>query len=211
MRSCEEKTAQLIQQSEERTAKVIKNEIAAIASEVTNKFQTQISQLRFEVDKISQEVRKKTAWIHGLPEPPNENWQELDAALETLRLKMGLPEKLDYDDAFHVGKPRNGQTRPVILKLMRLRDKKLMMAWKGSLKGSNILINNDINKEDRIKDSILRKMSKALLKDNPGSSTQLRGGQLQHKIGPNITVYAVNDNIEVTKNHGGRLPHQKHI
>jgi polyhydroxyalkanoate synthesis regulator phasin len=211
MKSCEENTALLIQQSEERTAKVIKNEIAAIASEVTNKFQTQISNLQGEVHKISQEIRKKTVWIHGLPESPNEKWQELDAAIETLRKKMGLLEKIDYDDAFRVGKPRNGHTRAVVLKLMRLQDKKLMMSKKGSLKGTNIFINNDINKEDRIKESILRKVSKSLLKDNPGSSTQLRRGQLQHKIGSTIEVYVVNENGEVIKNHGGRQPHQMDI
>jgi hypothetical protein len=91
---------------------------------------------------------------------------------------------------------------------MRLRDKKLLMSKKSILKGSKIFINDDIPNEVRIKESILRKASKKLTQDNPGSKTQLRRGQLIHKNGPITEVFEIDSKGEVVKLQSGLRQHQ---
>jgi hypothetical protein len=91
IKTSEERTALLIQQSEDRTANIIKSEIAAITCEVANKFEAETSALKFEVQKFDNEARKKTVWIHGLPEVAKETWRELNASLDNLATQLALP------------------------------------------------------------------------------------------------------------------------
>lgn len=199
IKGSEVSTARLIQQSEERTAILIKSETTNIVCELTQNFQQKLSEIQSEIRQIDNEVRRKNIWIHGLPEVANEKWQELDSAIHDLKTKMGVPKDFDYDDVFRIGKPRVGHIRPVLMKLVRLRDKKLIMSKRGNLKGTKIFLNDDISKEIRIKDGILRKTAKKLQQDFAGSTTQLRRGMLFHQMGSITESYKVDEKGQVVK------------
>jgi hypothetical protein len=199
IKGSEVSTARLIQQSEERTANLIKSETTNIVCELTQNYQQKLSEIQKEIRQIDNEVRKKNVWIHGLPEVANEKWQDLDKAIVDLRTQMGLSKDFDYDDVFRVGKPRVGHTRPVLMKLVRLRDKKLMMSKRGTLKGTKIFLSDDVPKDTRIKDGILRQAAKKLQQDFAGSKSQIRRGILLHQMGSVTESYHVDDKGQVVK------------
>jgi hypothetical protein len=136
----------LILKSEER----IKSEITDVRKDMAD-FKTEVmgqigfinseaQLMKIEFSKVTSQLRKKNLVIQGLREKKQESWKDLEVAIDELYKKLGIPVKPDYDDCFRLGKPNVGKVRPVLLKLIRLRDKKLIMSLTKNLKGSNIFV-----------------------------------------------------------------------
>jgi hypothetical protein len=111
---------------------------------------------------------------------------------------MGLSNNFYYDDVFRVGKPRVGHIRPLLMKLVRLRDKKLM-SKRGSLKGIKIFMSDDVSKDTRIKDGILRHAAKKLQQGFAGSKSQIRRGIPLNQMGSVTEFYHADDKRQVVK------------
>ncbi|OXA51476.1 hypothetical protein Fcan01_13644 [Folsomia candida] len=99
--------------------------------------------------------RHKAVVITGLPEATKETMATLTATLLEMTTAMGIAS-FDFDKAFRVGKATAGKgPRPVIVKLLRSRDKWTLFAQKKQLyasktgKFAQVYINEDMTKEER--------------------------------------------------------------
>lgn len=193
----------LVLKSEER----IKSDISSIRkdlvkyqSEVFDKISelsTQVRCLKLELKNVSTQIRKKNLIIQGLPEKKDETWMELEKAIQDLYTKLGISVKPDYDDCFRIGKIQPGKPRPIILKLIRLKDKKMILSQTKKLKGTKIYVNEDHDKEDRRKLSILRTKEKELRKDHPEAKVYIRGQTLICKKGHTSQFFNVDESMQV--------------
>jgi hypothetical protein len=193
----------LVLKSEER----IKSEISDIRqdfvnfrSEVFQKISVinaQVQSLKLELKSVATQIRKKNLIIQGLPEKKDETWMDLEKSVTELYEKLGISVKPDYDDCFRLGKPQLGKVRPIILKLIRLKDKKMILSQTKKLKGTNIYVNEDHDKDDRRKLSILRAKERELRKDNPEAQVYIRGQTLIFKKGSTSQFFNVNETMQV--------------
>jgi hypothetical protein len=156
--------------------------------------------------------RKKNLLIYELPEPTTgkETPAELRHTLKDLASELGYAE-LDYDDAFRIGKATAKGLRPILLKLLRTRDKfdifnakkKLYLNAAGkpdkTKEYSNIYINDDLSPEERTKEKSLRDFMKQLRKGDPTIKGSVRNGKLiTRKGGIASTRYAAQPDGTVT-------------
>lgn len=137
----------------------------------------------------TQNGNKKNVIIFGLMEDKNEAPTTLYGKVTELATAMGLPD-LDFDDARRLGKPTPGKTRPVLLQLLRTRDKWTVFSakktlWTGadgrpdaSKKFAKISINEDMSKEERKTNADLRGKLKDLRKVDKDLMGIIRGGIL---------------------------------
>jgi hypothetical protein len=132
-----------------------------------------VTDLNKNLQKIESNDMKRNIIIYGYDEKARENWKELDAKLEDLRLKLGLGQKIDYDLAFRLGKPRPGESRPILIKLLRTRDKFEILSAAKNLKGTNIYIHQDMTPEDRKTNALLRKHIKDVKQTNPDAKCKV--------------------------------------
>jgi 3'-phosphoadenosine 5'-phosphosulfate sulfotransferase len=206
---------ELVMKSEERIKSEIsdvKNELEAFKQQFIEKVEfvnVKMESLKLEVSEVSYQMRKKNVIIHGLPEKKNEGWVDLEAAVADLYKQLGLPCNPDFDDCFRLGKPAEGKMRPVLLKLIRFRDKKLIMSQTKSLKGTKIYINDDQSKDERKKLSILRLKERELRKDHPEARVYIRGQILIYKKGTTTKIYQVNADLKVTEQARGIQEHEE--
>ncbi|OXA37699.1 hypothetical protein Fcan01_27498 [Folsomia candida] len=132
------------------------NKIVALESKITL-LEGKLSTL--ESGKTTPD-RHKSIIISGLPEPAKETPAQLTATIIEMTKTMMI-DNFDMDDAFRVGKsnPTKGP-RPVILKLLRSRDKWQIFSNKKNLymkdgkvdksgKFASIFINEDMTAEER--------------------------------------------------------------
>jgi len=113
-----------------------------------------------------------------VPESDEETWKELDKIIDDLSAKLELGEKLDYDDINRLGRNKPGKCRPILMKLVRKRDKKLIMAQRKCLKGTNIYIQDDLTPDERAEYNTPRSKFKELKDQHPDASVKLRTHQI---------------------------------
>jgi hypothetical protein len=165
------KTAELIKQSEERTVKAVKAQSDLVQSVLKQIAITEasVSRLSLEIQRISKKDRMRNIVIFGVSESATEQWTEVDVQIANIASKLGIAE-IDYDQAFRLGKKTAGKVRPILVKLLRTRDRFQIMGLRNRLKGTKIFINDDKDPQERQKDSILRK-KQAYLRKNSSEHT----------------------------------------
>jgi predicted nuclease with TOPRIM domain len=104
---------------------------------------TQVQKFQLELHKVN----KQNLIIQGLKKKKHETWKNLETVIKDLYKKLRLEGTAGYDDCFRLGKPKD-KARPVLLKLIRQRDKKLIMSHTKNLKGSNTYMNDDLSGEE---------------------------------------------------------------
>jgi len=97
--------------------------------------------------------------VHGISEAKGEKWTDLDKHVENLSLKLGYTEKIDYDHAMRLGKFKAGQIRPILIKLVRQRDKFDILSRTRNLRGTTIGVEEDFTLAERQRKSLLRQKS----------------------------------------------------
>jgi hypothetical protein len=168
-----------------------------------NSVNTQVLRLKLELDGVTAQLRKKNLIIQGLPEKKDESWNDLENAIKELYEKLSIPGTPDFDDCFRLGKPAEGKIRPVILKLIRIRDKKMLLAQTRKLKGTKIFVNEDHSIEERKMLSILRSREKELRRDHPEARVYIRGKNLIFKKGLNSQIFFVNGAMQLEQKQRG--------
>jgi hypothetical protein len=192
----------LILQSEERTQSVVKSEVASVKSDFVkaiNNLEGKILSLKLELDAVNASLRKKNIIIQGLKEKKDETWKDLGTAITDFYTQLGITEKPDYDDCYRIGKPVAGKERPVMLKLLRQRDKKLIMSHRKNLKGTLIFVNDDQPKDVRKKLSVLRSKERDLRKQYPGARIFIRNQTLILKDRSISKQYIVNASDQIAE------------
>ena len=130
----------------------LKGELA-IQKAVTNaldkerkNLQDQVTRLETELEDLQQYTRRTNVLIHGLEEEPNEDTDK--KVLDILKSKLDLPLSLnDFGRSHRLGKLRHGAKRPIIVRFASYRQRKMTFDAKRKLKGSRIVITENLTKE----------------------------------------------------------------
>ncbi|XP_071504671.1 uncharacterized protein [Diadema antillarum] len=129
--------------------------ISELASS-SEKLQKKIKYLESELEKQEQYSRRQCLRVYGLPESPKEN---TDDAILALASKIGVDlDVRDLDRSHRItSKPRSGdrstnhqspaKPRPLLVKFARYNARNQMYAAKSRLKGTGIVIREDLTSE----------------------------------------------------------------
>lgn len=133
---------------------------------------------------LQREIRKNNLVIFGLPGEEDEDL--LHKILEFLKtvLKVQISEQ-EINDVYRFGK--GDKDRPILVKLVSAHKKFRILKQGILLKGTKISISNDLIKEDREKQKILRKHLK--LARNQGLEAKI----INYKLLVNNSFLTVND------------------
>ncbi|KAB0801732.1 hypothetical protein PPYR_03918 [Photinus pyralis] len=112
---------------------VVKSELLAVKTE-----------LKTSKDETEQYSRRNSLRIFGVPETANEDVTSIVAAL--CKDHLELPITTDMIDCAHRLPAKEGETRPIIVKFIARNVKNLIFKSKKRLKGSKIVICEDLTK-----------------------------------------------------------------
>ena len=101
--------------------------------------------LRSDNDRMEQYSRRANIRIHGVKEVPNENVEEV--VINVLKEKMKLNIDSDAVDRCHRLGPNSQKNRTIIVKFARYNFKKMVVSGRRELKGTKIVITEDLTKK----------------------------------------------------------------
>lgn len=129
--------ATISEQYEERISNLEKEN-----TDINKKYQD----LLIKNDKFEQTLKNKSLRIYGLKESKNENCKK--TIINFMSKKIGITVKeTKIEDCFRIGKYENGKDRPIVIKFTRLDIKRNIYNNKKILKGSGMIIREDLTTE----------------------------------------------------------------
>jgi hypothetical protein len=141
---------QLVTNSETKILKIL--EPIKLAVERLDSLHQQVSQLTAQVKNRNRNQRKNNIIIYGIAEKKGEKWNDREFILQELAKKLGLAD-LDFDYCQRIGKyfENSNNPRPLLVKLLRFRDKQKIFANKSKIREDRIFINDDLDPDFRHK------------------------------------------------------------
>ena len=121
-------------------------------------------------EKLEKHTRINNIIVYGLEENEKENWVTREGHLLKLAEKLDLP-KFDYDNCYRIGKKSTtqGHPRPLLVKLVRFREKMTILNARKKLKGTKIFISEDKTPDERRREAALRTQGLKIKSRNPDS------------------------------------------
>jgi len=133
----------------------VRNSVSRLGKE-TRTIQTQLEKAKADITTLQSEARKKNLITSGLAEHDNENTQ----AVVKKFFEQSLEIKPRFDEVFRLGKLNEKFPRPIKVTFIYNQEKKDVLHSSHKLKGSEIYINEDLSKTERIEKAQLRKIAK---------------------------------------------------
>ncbi|KAI8514789.1 hypothetical protein Bbelb_073800 [Branchiostoma belcheri] len=99
-------------------------------------------------DYLENQSRRNNLLFDGVADNKQENWSQCEQKVrDILKDKLKLdPLKIEIERSHRNGKfQEDGRPRPIVVKLLRYKDKEVIMQRAKNLKGSNIFINEDFS------------------------------------------------------------------
>ena len=98
-----------------------------------------------KMEYLEGQTRRNNLVIDGVAESPGETWADTEEKIKKiLTEKLQLQHKVEVERAHRTGKPGGGdRPRPVVVKLLRFKDREAILQRAKSLRGTNIYINED--------------------------------------------------------------------
>jgi hypothetical protein len=185
----------LLRESERRTLNLIKDEIRETVKDEITKLREElrpvfdlskticdveekVEHLRKQTQRLDKSERRYNIVVHGLHEKDKETYQDRDAEVKKLARTLKL-NVIDYSEAKRIGSMSNRKPRPMLIELIRYRDKAEILSRWTHLKGSGITIADDLTKEERRIKAILIEKKKEIQNTNRKAQCSLRDGSLQ--------------------------------
>jgi hypothetical protein len=137
-------------------------------------------------DDLEQYTRKNSLRIFGVPEQKNENTDEVVSNI--CKNKLGIDVPAHLIDCSHRLPGREPYHRPIIVKFISRNTKKNVFTKKRLLKGSNIVITEDLTK---LRYQLMKNASKKFGPKNVWSSD----GKIFVKLDNSIKVIRSNDDL----------------
>jgi len=148
-------------------------ESALVRLEATGKERdNRITTLTKELDEVREQLNQREQYqrldnlrIHGLPDEDKETIQDCQKKVEKFFVKdLGITEKIDISVAHRLGRPSEHYNRPVVVKLVKRRDKNTIFKARAKLRDAkssiyisedmtqaNMRLIRDLKKNERIK------------------------------------------------------------
>ena len=121
--------------------------------------------------------KMKNIIISGISEEEKEYDEIKITKVRDVFKKCGVAN-LMIDDIFRLGKPCAGKTRPMLVKLCSMLDKRAILRGTKALKGTNIYINHDLTKEERNIEKTLRTKLNEIKSLNKNAKGRIDKGKL---------------------------------
>jgi len=116
----------------------LKNRVRSLEENINN--------LAGKHDNLEQKYRNKTLRIYGVKEGRSEKTTKVFIDLAKNKLKLDVKES-KIEACYRFGKEKDGKPRPIIISFTRLDIKEQIYASKKALKGSGIVIREDLTQE----------------------------------------------------------------
>ena len=131
----------------------------AIKAQADN-LQSEIEIRSMVLEDLQQYSRRNCILLTGIPEQKEENTDKIVKDLSSEKLKVPLTDT-DIDRSHRVGKPKAGvKSRPIIVKFTRYNKKAEVMKARRKLKGSNIVIQEQLTPFKQLLSEKARKLVK---------------------------------------------------
>ena len=108
--------------------------------------QVQIEDLGNKLDDLENRSRRNNLCFDGIPESPNETWQESESKIKQL-ISRHMPEvstDLVIERAHRVGRPRSdSKPRKIVTQFLNYKDRETIFKAKKKLHGTNMFVNED--------------------------------------------------------------------
>jgi hypothetical protein len=175
-------------ESEDRMAYMITTKLKPIEESIRkfSLFEAKLVSLQQENERLHQELKKNNIIVFGIPEVSGET-TDVQKVIEGLSNSLKIAQ-IDYNDAFRIGKYNKDKARPLLVKLLRYRDKQAIFNAAKNLKGSSVSISNDKTKEARIADAALRRKKSEIQSSHPHAKLYFRNQKLIVKDGSVTTT-----------------------
>ena len=112
------------------------------------RLQQEIEKLQADLEDHQQYSRRTNILIHGCDEEPNENIEEKVLDILSDKDKMDLPiSRYEIGRTHRLGPKHQGKKRPIIVRFISNRQKELVYANKKKLKGTKLLITENLTKQ----------------------------------------------------------------
>jgi len=197
--SMEEMMNRLLANSERRTIStlrdVIKEEIQEqlegfkLLTEKVEEVNEEVQAVKTSVHQLEAAARRNNLIIQGIAENEKETHSDRHEALQKLAKRLKI-DNFDYSECIRLGK--NGHySRPLLVKMLRYRDKMEVKAAARHLKGSKIYINDDMSPQERQADGILRKKRREIMGRDKNAKCSIKAVKLfvQASGGSSSSVY----------------------
>jgi len=168
----------LMKNSEKRTAKLVKNEFKSLKNDFRAKFDTidkkqeeleaKLEQKSAKIQQLERSSRKKNVVVYGIPERKSENASERHDLIDDLCSKLKMAA-IDYSEVYRLGKMPivMNKSRPLLIKLVRFRDKITMFKAAAAEKPPGLSLSDDLTEEERKIRKILVTEKKRVKQANP--------------------------------------------
>ena len=129
----------------------------------------QIEDLGNKLDDLENRSRRNNLRFEGIPESPNETWQESESKIKH-QISSHMPEVgTDFviERAHRVGRPRSdSKPRKIVARFLNYKDREAVFKAKKKLHGTNMFVNEDYS--DRViktRKQLMPKLKKARRKN----------------------------------------------
>ena len=139
----------------------------------------QIEDLRNKLDDLENRSRRNNLCFEGIPESPNETWQESESKIKH-RISSHMPEVgTDFviERAHRVGRPRSdSKPRKIVAPFLNYKDREAVFKAKKKLHGTNMFVNEDYS------DRVLKKRTELMPELNEARCKNQRAFLRLHKL-----------------------------
>ncbi|KAI8517875.1 hypothetical protein Bbelb_038920 [Branchiostoma belcheri] len=115
-------------------------------------YNTEVTEMANKLDYIENQSRRNNLIFDGIKDDRKETWEQSETKVkEVLRNKLRLnTDNIEIERAHRNGKPGD-RPRPIVVKLLRYKDKQNILRQAKMLKGTQIFINEDFSDKIRQK------------------------------------------------------------
>jgi hypothetical protein len=204
----EEVFDRMLRESEKRTLRNFREEIRETVKDEVDQLREDLKPVLEMADRImdvegkltrvmsqiewrEKESRKCNIIVHGLTDKENESYRDRELAINKLAMMLKV-KNIDFSEARRFGKYTHAKPRPMMIQMVRFRDKAdLQSRWK-SLVGTGVSISDDLTIDERKAKSILVKKKKEIQMQDRSAKCTIRNGNLQVWRGDTKTDFNVN-------------------
>lgn len=124
----------------------IQRAVTDALSENKEKLETRVSQLEKDLEEAQQYSRRTNVLIHGVKEESGEDTDRIAHDLFTEQMGVPIVDR-DITRSHRLGRRAEGTERPIIVRLLSYRQKKLVYDQKKSLKDTGFVVTENLTKK----------------------------------------------------------------
>jgi hypothetical protein len=160
-----------------------------------------VTELEAVNEQLFRMLKLNNIIIHGAQEPPAETLSTLVATLNSLWQTLGLKETAIWvNDCFRLGKRSPGFNRPILVKLVRHIDKRLILdaAFKAKTNARKLYFNHDLTPMQQQQQKMLRNKIQECQHQDPDVRGNIRGNTLViMKHGTTVGRFEVTPELQI--------------